>query len=221
MEVMGRPLLSYQLERLRRSRRVDEIVVATSIQPQDAVIEEFCRKEPVSVFRGSEEDVLDRFLQTARAFKGDVIVRSTADCPLIDPSIVDLAVERFLERNPPYDYVSNILERTYPRGMDVEVFSSRLLEEAARNARDPAEREHVTPYMYLHPEKYALGSIVRQPDESHYRWTVDTPEDFQLISTVLKAIYPANPTFTLEDLLQAFKEHPDWIKINAHIQQKK
>ena len=220
LEVMKRPLLSYQLERLKRCHKVDEIIVATTTHPRDQAIVDFCQQERVSVFRGSEEDVLERYDQAAKVFNADIVIRGTGDCPLIDPAVVDQALEFFLKRHPTYDYVSNILERTYPRGMDVEVFSRASLEQAARNAKSVDEREHVTPYIYQHPETFALGSLVREPNESYHRWTVDTSEDFELISTILKTLYPKNPSFTMVDILQAFKEHPDWIKINAHVQQK-
>lgn len=221
LKVMDRPLLSYQLERLRRSRKIDDIVVATTLNSLDDAIVACCQQEGIPFFRGSEKDVLDRFYQAAKAFQADVIVRSTADCPLIDPKVVDQAVEFFLDHYPSYDYVSNTLERTYPRGMDVEVFSKKSLEEAFHNAQRPEEREHVTVYIYHHSEQYPLGYIKMEPNESHHRWTVDTSEDFKLISTLLTYLYPKNPHFNLNDILNAFKEHPEWIHINSHVQQKK
>lgn len=220
LKVLGKPLLAFQLERLQRCKSVDEIVVATTTNSRDQAIVDLCQKLNVSVFRGSEEDVLDRYYRAATEFTADVIVRSTADCPLIDPAIVDHAINFFTQHFPSYAYVSNTQERTYPRGMDVEVFSYEALKESALQAKLPAEREHVTFYMYEHPEKFTLANIVRGPDESKHRWTVDTLDDFVLIAGILQEIYPQKPQFTMTDVLDAFKIHPDWFSINSHIQQK-
>lgn len=220
LEVMNRPLLAYQYERLKRCKTVDEVVIATSLNAGDQPIVNYCEKHSIPYFRGSETDVLDRYYQTACAFKADVIVRSTADCPFVEPEVVDAVVEYYLETEPAYGYVSNIIPRTFPRGLDVEVFPFKNLKEAALNAHTPAEREHVTPYFYEHTQQYKIGSVIRSPDISSYRWTLDTPEDYELIATVLKEVYPVNPKFNLDTLLQAFEEHPEWRKINAHIEQK-
>lgn len=220
-EVMGRPLLSYQIERLKRCQKIDEIVIATTINSRDDAIVEFCLSEKIPFFRGSEEDVLDRYYQAAKKFNADVVVRGTADCPLTDPSVVDEVLTFFLDHYPFYDYVSNILERTFPRGIDVEVFSMKSLTEAQNEAKKPEEREHVTPFLYRHPERFKLANVVRNSDESHHRWTVDTAEDFELISLILKELYPKKSDFNLQDILEAFKAHPQWFTINSHIEQKK
>lgn len=220
LEVMNRPLLAYQYERLKRCKSVDEVVIATSLNAGDQPIVSYCETHSIPYFRGSETDVLDRYYQTACAFKADVIVRSTGDCPFVDPGVVDAVVDYYLETEPAYGYVSNIIPRTFPRGLDVEVFPFKNLKEAALNAHTQVEREHVTPYLYEHPQQYKIGSVIRSPDTSFYRWTLDTPEDYELIATVLKEVYPANPQFSLDALLQAFEQHPEWRKINAHIEQK-
>lgn len=219
--VLGRPLLSFQLERLRRVKQADAIVVATTTKLQDDEIVDLCRKENIPVFRGSEEDVLERYYQTAKKYQADVIVRITGDCPLIDPSVVDQVIRYYLDHQPGCDYVSNSLTQTYPRGLDVEVFSLSALERAEREAKDAQEREHVTPYIYWHPEMFALGSVVQQDDQSHQRWTVDTSEDLMLVTKIIEALYPVNPAFTTQDVLNLLKTHPDWVALNAHIQQKK
>lgn len=221
LEVMGRPLLSYQIERLKRCQKIDEIVIATTLHPRDEAIVDFCHSEKIPFFRGSEEDVLDRYYQAAKEFSADVIVRGTADCPLSDPGVVDDVVAFFLDHYPSYDYVSNILSRTFPRGIDVEVFSMKSLNEAQNEAKKPEEREHVTPFLYRHPERFKLANIVRSPDESQHRWTVDTSEDFELISLILKDLYPKKSDFNLQDILEAFQAHPQWFTINSHIEQKK
>lgn len=211
-DIAGRPMLSYQMERLRRVKRAERIVVATTDQPADDGVERFCQKEKIACVRGSEHDVLARYHLAIERFPADVVVRITADCPLIDPAIVDEAIAAY---EP--DYVSNMLETTYPYGMAVEVFSAQALREAHREAKDPAEREHVTPFIYRHPERYRLKSLTMAPNLSHHRWTVDTPEDFELVSRLLKTL---KPHFTLQDVLAVLDEHPDWCAINAHVEQK-
>jgi len=216
--VLGKPLLAYQLERLRRARRVDECVVATTLNGADEPIVALCRKLGVSVYRGDEFDVLDRYYQAAKQYAADVVVRVTSDCPVIDPEIVDRVIETYAGGQ--VDYVSNTRERTFPRGMDSEVFSMTALEQAWREARLPYEREHVTPFLYQHPERYAIGSVVSGRDLGLHRWTVDTPEDFDLIERIITSLYPENPDFHLDDILPLFDHHPDWLEINKHIRQK-
>lgn len=219
-EVMGRSLLSYQLERLRRTKLAEKIVIATTTDPLDDPIENLCQKEGIACFRGNALDVLDRYYQAAKFYDADIVVRITGDCPLIDPEIIDQVISYYCDHSPQYDYVSNSLERTYPRGLDTEVFSFQLLEQAAAKASSLVEREHVTPYFYQHPERFSLGSVRQEIDQSFHRWTVDTPEDLELVSRIFVALYPENPTFTTQDVLKAFETHPDWLKINAHIVQK-
>ena len=211
-DIAGRPMLSYQMERLRRVKRAERIVVATTDQPADDAVERFCQKEKIACVRGSEHDVLARYHLAIERFPADVVVRITADCPLIDPAIVDDAIAAY---EP--DYVSNMLEITYPYGMAVEVFSAQALREAHREAKDPAEREHVTPFIWRRPQRYRLKSLTMTPNLSHHRWTVDTPEDFELVSRLLKTL---KPHFTLQDVLAILDEHPDWCAINAHVEQK-
>lgn len=218
--VLGKPLLEFELERLGRSQRVDEIVVATSLSPADDPIAEFCRSKGVIFFRGSEEDVLARFYQVAQVRKSEALVRVCADCPLIDPEVVDKTINYFLKEQGRLDYVSNVMPRTYPRGMDCEVFTAKALTEAHANARETSEREHVTPYFYKHPEIFRLGSVTQEVDESRYRWTVDTEKDFLLIEKILAELYPQNPCFTKQDVIQQLCKHPQWQEINRSIQQK-
>lgn len=219
-EVLGKPLLEYQLERLARVRLSDLVVVATTDLEQDEPIVTLCRRLGVPFFRGPEEDVLARYYLAAREFGAEIVARITADCPIIDPAVVDQVFRFYLDHAGEYDYVSNVRRRTYPRGMDTEVFSFRALEESHREARREAEREHVTIFIKEHPERYRLGGVEYHQDYSRYRWTVDTEEDFQLIAKIITALHPENPRFTLEDCLQLLAEYPEWEKINAHIKQK-
>ncbi len=219
--VMGRPLLSYQIERLRRISSVDDIVIATSDLKTDQPIIDFCKAEHVHFFRGSESDVLDRYYQAAKKYNADVVVRVTGDCPIIDPSVVTQVISLYLKTSPPCDYVSNTLVHTFPRGLDVEVFSFSNLEKAAKAAHLAEEREHVTPYFYLHPEIFSLKNFACEKNLSHHRWTVDEKDDLDLITKILMELYPKKPSFEMNDVLELMQQHPDWMNINAHVQQKK
>jgi len=175
MPLAGRPMISRQIERLARCRRLTGLIVATSDAPSDDPLHDHLTAEKVDVFRGSLQDVLARYLDCAHHFglSGD-IVRLTADCPLIDPEVVDEAID--LRARSAVDYVANGRNRTYPRGLDVEVFPLSVLEEAGRHAVDAYDHEHVTPYIYHHPEAFTRADLVHASrNDSHLRWTVDTP----------------------------------------------
>ncbi len=219
-QVLGKPLLEYQIERLQRVKLADEIVIATTINETDEPIVELCNCLDVAYFRGSEEDVLGRYYQVATEHKVDIVVRVTSDCPLIDPKVIDEVINCYLKNQSNYDYVSNSLERTYPRGMDTEVFSFSTLQQAFWEATSQPDREHVTPFIHRQPSRYSLGHVIYSEDCSHYRWTVDTPEDFELIQKIIEAIYPRKPNFTLEDCLSLLKKYPEWYIINSHVSQK-
>lgn len=217
--ILEKPLLSYVVERCRHAFLVQDVVVATTINPLDEQIVSWCRKSDIPYVRGSEEDVLSRYVLAAREMKADVIVRITADCPLVDPQVIDQVLSEYFGRS--CDYVSNTLTRTFPRGLDVEVFSSQALEIANKEALLPHEREHVTLYLYSHPEKFRLGNVTYPQDLSEYRLTVDTPEDFELIKLLIESLYPKNPYFNLNDMMEQLIVHPEWKNINSSIQQKK
>ena len=219
-EVLDKSLLSYQLDRLKLVRNVTEVVVATTTNKADDAILQFCKEERVPIFRGSEDNVLERFYLTAKAFDADLIIRISGDCPLIDPSIVDDIIYHYINNFPNYDYVSNTLDRSFPRGMDTEVFSMQALSEVYQNAQTDAEKEHVTPYIYQHPELFKLGNFSHSWDFSNYRLTVDTEEDFELIKKILENLYPDHQDFSLDDIITLLKTHPEWVEINSHIQQK-
>lgn len=220
-EALGKPLLAYQLERLKRVGNADLVMIATTTNATDDIVAEFCAGLNVPCFRGSENDVLARYYHAAHEYNAEIVVRVTSDCPLIDPDIVSAVIERYKGGQQQYDYVANILVRTYPRGLDTEVFSFRALAEAYNEAYLPAHREHVTPFIHSQPGRYRLGSVENIVDHSKYRWTVDTPEDFALIKAIIETVYPQNPRFTMEDCLAAYRRHPEWLEINSHIEQKK
>jgi spore coat polysaccharide biosynthesis protein SpsF len=217
--IAGRPMLSYQLERLRRCKEAQDIVLATTTLPADNAIVTFCEVEGVACTRGSEQDVLSRYAEAARVVNATIVVRITSDCPLIDPALVDNAIAAF-RSDEGCDYLSNMIQPTWPYGMAVEVMSRAVLDEANAEAREAIEREHVTPFIYWRPERYRLKSLIMEPDLSSHRWTVDTPEDLELISKILTALYPSNPEFDMNDVLNLLQHHPGWELINRHIVQR-
>lgn len=217
-QVRGKPLLEYLVERLRRVRLADAFVVATTIEPADAAIVAECERLGVRYTRGPELDVLARYHDAAIAHQAALVVRVTSDCPLIDPAVIDAAIG--LYRGGQYDYVSNALRPGYPLGMAVEVFPFALLDQARREAVAPAEREHVTPFFYLRPERYRIGHLRNRTDLSAERWTVDTEQDFALVSRMIEAIADTDPAAGMDQLAALLDRHPDWRAMNANVQQK-
>jgi spore coat polysaccharide biosynthesis protein SpsF len=218
VDLAGEPMLVRVLNRTKRAKTLNSVVVATTTQPADDVIVRLCKERGWPFFRGSEEDVLDRYYRAALAFKADGIVRVTSDCPLIEPKIIDKVVSEFLSHRPEVEYVSNIVEQTYPLGLAVEVMSFDVLEKAWREDKNSAWREHVTEYILRHPEKFHICNVRNDADYSYMRWTVDTIEDL----TFVRKIYDhfRNDTFTWREVLHLLKIHPEWLEINRHVQQK-
>jgi spore coat polysaccharide biosynthesis protein SpsF len=218
LPLAGVPMLTRLVERLRRVQRADGIVVATTTNATDDTIAALCAPLGVPCHRGSEHDVLSRYADAARLHGADVVVRITSDCPLIDPALIDQVIAAYEEGGS--DYVSNMLPPTWPYGMAVEVCSAAALAQAHAEATQAAEREHVTPFIYWHPERYRLRNVASPVDLSQHRWTVDTPEDYQLVSRLFDHLVPTHPHFTQADVLALLDQHPDWIALNQHIQQK-
>jgi spore coat polysaccharide biosynthesis protein SpsF len=215
-DIEGRPMLERVLARLERARSVDDVVVATSTSSSDDIVAALCEELEVTVFRGSEEDVLDRYVGAARAAEADAVARITADCPLIDPSLVESVAAAFLAANA--DFAANTIERSFPRGLDVEVARMSALETAWREATLPHQRSHVMPFIYEHPERFALVSVRAPEDHSALRWTVDTPEDL----AVMRAVYGrlADPFAGWLDVLELFELDPSLPDINRGVSQK-
>jgi len=206
-------MLALQLERLQRASMLDKIVVATSFQPEDHAIEAFCTDVGIACTRGSVEDVLDRCYTAVAAYKPELVMRLTGDCPLADPTVIDGLVKFF--RGGEYDYVSNTLRPTWPDGLDTELMRFECLETAWRDARMPSEREHVTPYIYKHPEVFRLGSYENSTDLSALRWTVDEPADFELVKRIYENLYPISPTFSTQDVLNFLRANDDLATLNV------
>jgi spore coat polysaccharide biosynthesis protein SpsF len=220
LDLAGEPMLARVVERTRRAERVDETVVATSTDASDDPIESFCQDRGYSCFRGSLHDVLDRYYQAAKQYQADVIVRITADCPLIDADVVDQVVGEFMERQPSVHYATNCLpERTFPRGLDTEAIRFDALARAWFEDNDPARREHVTPYIYHHPGLFCIHGVTLGDDCSSHRWTVDTPEDLALVRELYVRLDAARTDW--RDILSLIEREPELVKINEAIEQKK
>ncbi|MCA6284972.1 glycosyltransferase family protein [Phenylobacterium sp.] len=198
--LLGQPMILRQIERLRRCRRLERIVVATSAAPSDDILAKTLSEAGVEVARGPLDDVLGRFLKVIEVLDltGDM-VRLTADCPLADPDVIDACIA--FRREGDLDYASNGQVRTYPRGLDVEVFTVEALRRAAAEATSDYDREHVTPWLYRTEAPFRRGDLVQAPDRSEFRWTVDLPGDFAFVERVYAALYPGNPVFTSADIL--------------------
>ncbi|MGO8795560.1 MAG: cytidylyltransferase domain-containing protein [Candidatus Sulfotelmatobacter sp.] len=213
----GQTVLARVVARLRRVRLIGELLVATSDSPADDALVTECGNCSVAFYRGDENDVLDRYYQAAKMARADVVVRITSDCPLIDPEIADKTIAVFMKVRP--DYASNALVRTYPRGLDTEVMSIEALSRAWQEARNPHEREHVTPYIYEHPDKFKILPVTGDEDYSRQRWTLDTPEDLEFVRSIY-ARFPGDAAFSWCDVLQLVEREPELLKINAAVMQK-
>jgi spore coat polysaccharide biosynthesis protein SpsF (cytidylyltransferase family) len=216
MKISGKPLLFHVIERAKRSKLIEKIIVATTDGKEDDAIEKKSVEYGASVFRGSRDDVLDRYYQAARKYKADVIVRITADDPLKDPEVVDKAIKSFLSGK--YDYVNNFSEPTYPEGLDVEVFSFSALEKAWKEAAKPSEREHVTPYIWGNPRNFRLHCVKNGKDLSGMRWTIDYPKDLSFARTVYKYLYREGKIFLMGDVLDLLQRKPEVGRINGDIE---
>lgn len=217
LDLAGETVLAHVVNRLRRSRLCAEIVIATTENPRDDLIEQECRRLSVKCSRGSESDVLDRYLRAAGEAGAEVVVRITSDCPLIDAGIVDDTIQVFLNGNA--DYASNVNPRRFPRGLDTEVFTVAALDRAWAEAHEIYQREHVTPYLSEHPEIFRFSALVAERDYSEHRWTLDTPEDFQLLTEIYSSFRNVS-TFGWRDVLALVERRPELRELNANIMQK-
>lgn len=215
LRTCGKPLLAHQIERVRRCETISRIVVATSADVSDNQIWDLCLALGVDVHRGSLDDVLDRFAGAALPFAPEWVVRLTGDCPLADPVVIDRVVRTALEGS--FDYVSSALNPSFPDGLDAECLRACVLAAAAAEARLPSEREHVTAFVHSRPERFRLGEVRNGTDLSALRWTVDEARDFVFVSQVFERLYPGNPRFSMEDVLQLLDNEPMLATINGGI----
>ncbi len=216
-KVLGKTLLAYLVERLRRTKTLKEIIVATTTASKDTPLARHAKSLGVRVFRGDEKDVLDRYYKAATAFKVDIIVRITADCPLMDPEVVDTVVGVFTKSAGRYDYVSNVLPQTFPIGMAVEVFSFSVLAKMWEAAKMPSEREHVTLFVRNHMREFRTKNVTRKKDCSHFRVTVDTPEDLFVVRSIFKRLYEEKKEGSMQEILEILEKEPNLCARNAHV----
>lgn len=212
-QILDEPMMFRQIERIQHSSRIDKIVVATSNDQSDDVIEIECKARGVEYYRGSLDNVLDRFYETAKIYKPDHIVRLTADCPLIDSDIIDDIIEYHLKESN--DYTSNTVEPTFPDGLDVEIFKYQSIVDAWKEAQLTSQKEHVTPFIYQQGERYKLGIFKNVIDLSDLRWTVDEEMDFQLITHIYNALYPIyGSEFKIKEILNYLNENLNLLNLN-------
>ncbi|MEK6647284.1 MAG: glycosyltransferase family protein [Candidatus Firestonebacteria bacterium] len=212
LNIAGKPTIQHVWERIRLSKMIDEIVLATGKDQDNDSLANWAEYNKVNFYRGSENDVLDRYYNAAKEAAADAVVRITGDCPLLDFQIVDKVVEEFQRGD--YDYVSNTHPPTFPDGLDVEVFSFAALKKAWTEARLKSEREHVTPYLWKHPEKFKLKNVIHSPDLSDLRWTLDTKEDLEFIKLITEEAERLND-FKMNTILKIVSDHPQWGIINS------
>lgn len=220
-KICGRPMLQWVVQRARRASCINQLAVAITTDSADDILESYCREHAIEVFRGSPADVLDRFVQAGRKLFADVIVRLTADCPLIDPGVIEQTFHAFTESN--VDFAANRLpppyKRTFPIGLDVEIVAMAALEKAWREAAELYQREHVMPYIYQHPDLFKTRIIDHAQDYGMYRWTVDTAEDLLFIRTIAEK-KSCQMDFGWLDVIDLLNQHPGLMKINANIKHK-
>lgn len=212
LPLLGKPMIFRQIERIKHSKRIDQLVVATSYHESDEQLFNICKQYGVECMRGNLNDVLDRFFEVAKLYKPDHVVRLTGDCPLIDPRLIDDVIQFHLEGN--FDYTSNTLEPTFPDGLDVEIFKYSCLIDAKENAYLPSEKEHVTPFMTKNLT-YNKGSYKGEHDFSNYRWTVDERLDFELVEKIYSELYTEGSLFNTKDILDYIEHNPELKNFNT------
>ena len=220
MDIEGKTMLGWVISRLKNSQLADDIIIATTTNEKDDAIVEEALKYGVKYFRGSEDDVLDRYYQTAKHLNVEIVGRVTSDCPLIDPALIDEVLFYFLDNIDKYDFCANTLKRTYPRGIGFSFVKFSALEKAWQEAKQPYERVHVMPYIREHPGIFKLCSYEKKGEPlDHLRWTVDTEDDLKFVREIFKRLKnPENAKWT--DVLRIIESEPELQKINIHVKQK-
>lgn len=219
LPLLGKPLLLRMLERVLAARSIGTLVVATTTDAADDVIEQLCQKEGLPCFRGHSTDLLDRHYQAALPYAPDAVIKIPSDCPLIDPDVIEKVIQYFIGHQSEFDFVSNLHPASYPDGNDVEIMHTSALYEAWQKADKPLEREHTTPYLWERPEQYRIGSVLWETGLDYsmsHRFTIDYQADYDFIKTVYEELYPAKPRFGLDDILRLLTEKPHIYDINAN-----
>lgn len=214
-EILGKSLLIRMVERVQASTLKGTVVMATTLEPEDDLIAAICRDNSILCYRGSSLDLLDRHYQAAKWLEADAVVKIPSDCPIIDPQVIDRVIQFYLDNS--FEYVSNLHPATYPDGNDVEIMSFKALETAWHEAHKNFEREHTTPYLWEHPEKFSIGNVVWENGLDYsmsHRFTIDYADDFVFIKTIYESLYPTNPNFGLNDILNLLRINPEIAAIN-------
>lgn len=215
--INGKPLLWHVVNRLKYATKIDDIIVATTVSEKDDKIEEWCKENNVHCFRGSEENVLNRYYSASEAFSSDYVVRITADDPFKEPKVIDAVITKLIEGG--YDHVTNNLPPSFPEGLDCEAFKKSALDRSEKEAETAFEREHVTQYIYHHPEIFKIGNVSNPENLSYLRWTVDKEVDFEMVKAVYAHRHPANKGILLMDeILDILKANPEIEKINSEVE---
>lgn len=217
-QISGKPMLWHLIDRVQKCHNVDLIVVATTTRKEDLVIKELAEKSGVKAYCGSEDDVLDRYYQAAKLYGSEVVVRITADCPLIDPYLIDRMVRYFEDSKDKLDYVGMGTPNHYPDGLDTEVFSFKALEKAWKEAKLESEREHMTSYIWKNEKLFRIGSVALEKDLSSLRWTVDEEKDLRFVREVYKHLYKEGQIFATDEILELLSKRPELLDINQGIQ---
>ena len=218
LPVLGESLLYRMIERLRMIRHEAQIVIATSKEPGDDIIEQEASKIGVPCFRGSLNNLLDRHYQVAKLYNVDIVLKIPSDCPLIDPQIIDQVFDFYYEHPGQYDFVSNLHPATFPDGNDVEIMTMDCIERTWKEASRQLELEHTTPYIWENPEKFRIGNLMWDTGKDYsmsHRFTIDYQADYEFIKTVFEELYPAKPGFLCDDILKLLEKRPDIYEINA------
>jgi spore coat polysaccharide biosynthesis protein SpsF (cytidylyltransferase family) len=218
MDIEGKPMLWHVVERTKQAKNIDEVILAIPDTKENDILENFALKNNIKYYRGSEKNVLSRYYETAQKFKSDLIVRITSDGPLIDPAIVDLIIETYLKLK--VDFCSNALKRTFPIGLDAEIFSFKVLEKAYKEAQNTVEKEHPDEYIIRHPELFTRFNVENKKNLSSIRCTVDEIKDLEFVRETYKRLYPKKKMFYMEDVLSLLKKHSELIEINKGVKQK-
>lgn len=212
LKILEKPIIQYVFDRVKLSQLINEIWLATTVNSEDDVLAEWAASNGEKFYRGSSDDVLDRYYQTAKLACADVVVRITGDCPLTDGEVIDGVVGEYLKGG--CDYVCNTQPPTYPDGLDTEVFAFSVLEKAWKEAELNSEREHVTPYIWKHPEIFKIKNVTYGLNLNNLRWTLDTMEDFEFIKLVIQEAARLDD-FSIKTILKIVSDHPEWQEINS------
>jgi spore coat polysaccharide biosynthesis protein SpsF len=215
LNIIGKPLVWHIYNRLKKSKLVSDVVVSTGDSENNELLCKFLENNNIPHFFGDETDLIDRLYQTAKRFNADIIVRITGDCPLADPKIIDNLISTFIDSSEQYDIVINNEKHTFPHGLDVEVYSFKILEKLWNEIKNPEFREWFTLYFKKNNSNYNVLNIESPENLSSYRWTVDYPEDFEFVKTIYENIYTTNPNFLMDDIIKLLKEKPELLKINS------